>query len=107
MSLDNLKVVDAVGTEAEGGTIVLSIIDGWDWVDEQRHLRALQEKLNAYFSFVESGQIYEAYPEADGRPLRIDVVSKFSMPKAALVFLEKASSVAGQLNMTVAHRIAG
>jgi hypothetical protein len=72
-----------------------------------RHLHALQEKLKAYFVFVESGQIYEAYPEADGKPLRIDVVGKFSMPQAALSFLEKASAVAAQLNMTVAHRIVG
>lgn len=107
MSLDNLEVVDAVGTEAEDGAVVLSIIDGWDWVDEQHHLHALQEKINAYFGFVESGQIYEAYPEAKGRPLRIDIISKFSVPQVGLAFLEKASAVAAQLNMTVAHRIPG
>ncbi|WP_131857353.1 DUF6572 domain-containing protein [Bosea sp. BK604] len=107
MGLDNLKVVDVVGTETDDGTVVLSIIDCWDWVDEPRHLRALQEKLNAYFGFVESRQLYEAYPDAAGRPLRIDVISKFSMPQAALAFLEEASAVAARLNMTVAHRIAG
>jgi len=107
MSLDNLEAVDAVGTEAEDGTVVLSIIDSWDWMDEQRHLRALQDKLNAYFGFVESGQLYEAYPNANGRPLRIDVVSKFSLPQAALTFLEKASAVAAQLKVTVTHRITG
>jgi hypothetical protein len=105
MSLDDVDVVDAVGTETGDGTVVLSIIDGWDWSDEQRHLRALQNKLNAYFGFVESGQIYEAYPEADGQPLRIDVVSKFPFPEAGLALLEKASAAAAQLNMTVAHRV--
>lgn len=105
MSLDNVEVVDAVGTETGDGTVVLSIIDGWDWGDEQRHLRALQNKLNAYFGFVESGQIYETYPEADGQPLRIDIVSKFPFPNAGLAFLEKASAVAGELNMTVTHRM--
>jgi hypothetical protein len=105
MSLDNVEVVDAVGTETEGGTVVLSIIDAWDWNDERSHLRALQDKLNAYFGFVESGQIYEAYPDADGPPLRIDIVSKFPIPEAGLAFLEKASAVAAELNMTVAHRL--
>jgi len=104
MSLDNAEIVDAVGTATEDGTVVLSIIDGWDWNNEQRHLLALQEKLNAYFGFVESGQIYEAYPEASGQALRIDVVSKFPIPEAGLAFLKKASAVAAQLNMTVAHR---
>lgn len=105
MSLDNAEVVDAVGTETEDGTVVLSIIDGWDWADERGHLRALQDKLNAYFGFVETGQIYEAYPEASGQPLRIDIVSKFPIPEAGLSFLQKASAVAAELNMTVTHRV--
>lgn len=105
MSLDNVEVVDAVGTEAEGGTIVLSIIDGWDWNDERGHLQALQSKLNAYFEFVETGQIYEAYPEASGQPLRIDIVSKFPIPEVGLSFLEKASAVASELNMIVTNRV--
>src|ERR1700681_2135590 len=69
MSLDNLEVVDAVGTEKDGGTIVLTIFDAWDWDDRREHLLALQAKLNSYFAFVESGQIYEAYPSAAGRTL--------------------------------------
>lgn len=105
MSLDNVEVVDAVGTEEHSGTIVLSIVDGWDWSNERQHLLALQEKLNAYFGFVESEQIYEAYPEANGRPLRIDIIAKHPIPKAALAFLAKASATAAQLNMTVTHRV--
>ncbi|KRQ00645.1 DUF6572 domain-containing protein [Bradyrhizobium manausense] len=104
MSLDNSEVVDAIGTEARDGTVVLSIIDGWDWDDEQRHLRALQDKFNAYFGFVESKQIYEVYPEADGKPLRIDIISRFPIPQRGLAFLEKVSAVAAQLNIAVAHR---
>jgi hypothetical protein len=57
MSLDNLEVVDVVGTERDGGTIVLTILDAWDWDDQRGHLLALRAKLNAYFGFVESGKI--------------------------------------------------
>jgi hypothetical protein len=104
MSLDNLEVVDVVGTERDGGTIVLTILDSSDWDDEERHLLALQAKLNAYFGFVESGQIYEAYPSAAGRTLRIDVISRYPVPDIALAFLEKAATVASQLNITIAHQ---
>ena len=62
MTLDNLEVVDAVGTERDGGTIVLTLFDAWDWDDQRQHLLALQAKLNAYFGFVESGQIDGVYP---------------------------------------------
>ncbi|MDR0780004.1 MAG: hypothetical protein LBF16_04825 [Pseudomonadales bacterium] len=107
MSLDSIEVVDAVGTDSESGAVVLSIIDDWDWIDERKHLLALQDKLNAYLGFVESGQIYDSYPDASGRPLRINVISKFPPPQAALIFLDKASAVAAQLNMAVAHQITG
>jgi hypothetical protein len=105
MSLDNLEVVDAVGTEIENNSIVLTIVDAWDWNDQRNHLTALQAKLNTYFSFVESGQIYESYPDAKGKALRIDIVSKFAPPDVALKFLEKASAVAAQLNLTVTQRV--
>ncbi len=105
MSLDNLEVVDAVGTEIESGAVVLTIVDSWDWQDQRSHLAALQAKLNTYFGFVESGQIYESYPDAKGKVLRIDIVSKFAQPDVALTFLEKASAVAAQLSLTVTQRV--
>lgn len=104
MSLDNLEVVDAVGTEKDSGTIVLTILDAWDWDDQRRHLLALQAKINVYLGFVESGQIYEAYPSAAGKALRIDVISRYPVPDVALTVLEKAAAVASQLNITITHR---
>jgi hypothetical protein len=104
MSLDNLEVVDTVGTERDSGTIVLTIFDAWDWDDQRRHLLALQAKLNTYFGFVESGQIYETYPAAAGKALRIDVIFRYPVPDAALSFLEKAAAVASQLSITITHR---
>ncbi len=101
MSLDNVEVVDAVGTEMDSGTIVLSILDSWDWEDPRAHLGALQSKLNAYFQFVESGQIYESYPEAVGQALRIDIVSRYPIPDTGLAFLEKIVEVASELDLTV------
>lgn len=104
MSLDDLESVDAVGTEAGGDTIVLTIIDSWDWGDERGHLLAWQGKLNAYFEFVESGQIYEDYPDAKGRSVCIDIITKYPLPSIAAAFLEKASKTAAQLNLSVTHR---
>lgn len=105
MSLENTETVDAVGTESDGSAVVLSIIDSWDWADQQAHLHALQEKLNAYFGFVESGQIYEAYPDASGKALRIDIVSRYPVPDAGLSFLEKAAAVAAELDISVTQRV--
>lgn len=105
MSLDNLEVVDAVGIELESSAVVLTIVDSWDWQDQRNHLTALQAKLNTYFGFVESGQVYDSYPDAKGKVLRIDVVSKFAPPDIAVKFLEKAGHVAAQLNITVRQQV--
>ena len=51
MGLENVSVVDAIGTEPASDCVVLSIIDSWDWSDKHEHLLALQNKLNSYFGF--------------------------------------------------------
>jgi hypothetical protein len=104
MSLNDSNVVDAVGFEQLSNTVVLNILDSSTWDDELSHLLALQTKLNSYFAFVESGQVYEAYPEAIGRPLRIDIIGREPLPPTAITFLEKASEIAAQLSMKIAFR---
>lgn len=105
MSLDNLRTVDVVGTEKDGNAVVLHILDSWDWDEPYKHLVALQDKINTYLAFVESGQIYEEYPSAKGRTLRIDILSRFPMPNAGYTFLKKASAVAAQLNIGITQRV--
>jgi len=104
MALDNVDAVDAIGTENGTSTVVLSILDSWDWNDERSHLVALQAKLNAYLGFIESGQIYQAYPASVGKLLRIDVIARDPIPNAGLELLSEANAVAAKLGVSVAHR---
>lgn len=100
-SLDNPNTVDAIGTEKTSGDIILTITDSWDWSDEQKDLLALQDKLNSYFNFIESGQIFEEYPDAKGQKLVIDVVTRFPMPESGLGLLEKANEACTDLGVKV------
>ena len=87
MALDDIGVIDAIGIENDTGKVILTIADAWDWEDVHAHLLALQTKLNVCFSFVEEGELLEVYPEASGREVAIDVVTKFPMhPKGAELF---------------------
>lgn len=104
MGLENCGVVDAVGTDINNGKIVLSILDSWDWTDERTHLESLQAKLNAYFSFVDSRQIYDDYPDAEGRSLVIDVVARFPIPESSSGFLERAATVALTVGAELTYR---
>nr|WP_211171156.1 DUF6572 domain-containing protein [Bacillus sp. DNRA2] len=40
------------------------IADHLDWENELQHLKLLQDKINAYISFIESGQVYSVYHDA-------------------------------------------
>lgn len=104
MALDKSDVVDAVGIETDTGSVVLTIADDWSWEDHKQHLLALQAKLNAYFNFVESGEILESYPHAAGRKIVIDVITRFPIPKNGVDFLGHASAAAGELGITIRSR---
>ena len=51
----------------------------------------LQEKLNDYLMFIESGEIYEKYPEAKSRTIMIRTVVLHKPTGDALRFLELAT----------------
>jgi hypothetical protein len=88
MSIDNPKIVDAVGTDKDGNGVSLTISDHLEWGD-QNHLVILQDKLNAYLDFIESGQIYEEYPSAVGSKLNVRIYFKYEPDNEALETLSK------------------
>ena len=69
MALQNARVIDRVGIEADTGHVVLTVVDEMDWSDDQRHLLALQQKLNTYLSFVERGEVFRRIAWEGGRTL--------------------------------------
>ena len=105
MSLEHIDKVDALGLDQRTRHVVLTIADSWNWNNENQHLLALQEKINAYLNFIETGQVWEAYTMDKARNLRINVVFRYSPPASALEFLEKAASVASQIEVLVSHEV--
>ena len=88
MAIEKADVVDAVGIERATGDVVLTIADSLDWdSSETEHLQMLQEKLNAYLRFIESGELHESYPDAAGRRPVISLVGRCEPSAAALRFL--------------------
>lgn len=57
----------------------------------------LQEKINAYLRFVESGELYDEYPQAADREVVISVVGQYPLSKKALAFYETVSLVVQQV----------
>lgn len=104
MSVEEHGTVDVL-TVARDGEVLLTISDhlGWNAVGE--HLFHLQEKINAYLSFVETGEIYTKCPQARSGQIVIDVVLKHAIPWEALWFFERASAVIEPSGIQLRHRV--
>lgn len=107
MTIEKLNEVDAVGIDNETGYVTLIIIDHLDWEDEVSHLRLLQEKINRYLSFWESGEVYETYPEADGRKMEIKIYVKHDLPQICIEFLERVSQIIGDEGFVLSYKVTG
>ena len=64
MSILDKNKVDGIGKSKTENKLALMIADHLDWENELQHLTLLQDKINTYISFIESGQIYSVYPDA-------------------------------------------
>jgi hypothetical protein len=91
MSINQTDTIDIISTSPDG-KVILTISDQYSW-EETRHLQMLQDKINAYLKFIESGQVIDSYPHAGGRETRIEAVFKFEPTNETTSFLEKAKSV--------------
>ena len=67
--------------------------DHLDWVESVLHQLTLQEKLNRYLAFVESGEILSSYPYAKERPVIFRVVTQHEPDPSGVEFLGRAGKV--------------
>ena len=89
MAIDEPGVVDAIGTLLDKSEVVLTISDHLEW-DDPAHLPALKAKLNRYLAFIESGEVFESYPSAKGKRLRIEIVCQYDPTPHGETFLTNA-----------------
>ncbi len=92
MSVDETNKRDCTAIDNAGTQVLLVISDHFDWSDEHEHLLMLQNKLNAYFTLIESGQLVKSVPKATGLPVTIRIVGKYPLSSDASKFLESAKS---------------
>ena len=102
MRLSDPETVDYLGIEKETGWVVLTLVDDCDWSDETRHLALLQTKLNRYFDFIDSGEVYEQLVRITGRavahatPVKISILAKHEPAGEGGRFLGSAPAPPGQ-----------
>ena len=66
-------VIDFFAHETRSDEVVLAMFEERPWDDSELQLFQLQEKFNAYVSFLLDGELAEAHPELAGKKARIEV----------------------------------
>ena len=66
-------VIDVIAQDSNTGEVVLVMNEPEPWDDSDERLLALQERFNAYVSFLLDGEMAETNPAAAGKPARIEL----------------------------------
>src|ERR687891_549459 len=70
---NRLGVIDVIGHDTKTGEVVLVMNEPEPWDDSDERLLALQERFNAYVSFLLDGEMASEHPELAGKPARIEL----------------------------------
>ena len=69
----NPAVIDLFGVEGKTGEVVLAMNEPRPWDGSDERLHQVQEKFNAYVSFLLDGEMIAAHPELKGKRARIEL----------------------------------
>jgi hypothetical protein len=95
MPVTDPKTIDMWGIPKwDNNKIILGIADHLEWGDKTEqgeHLLVLQEKINNYIAFIESGEIYTEIPGALGKSSVIRVQGKYELPEQGVLFIDRVA----------------
>lgn len=87
--LENPSLLDAFAHDTERDVLILAMFELRPWDLGELQLFQLQEKLNAYLSFVLDGEMQETFPHLQDKPVHIELRTLQEPPAEALAFIER------------------
>jgi hypothetical protein len=69
----NAAVIDLFAIDQKSGEVLLAMHEPRPWDGSDERLHEVQEKFNAYVSFLLDGEMIAAHPELAGKPARIEL----------------------------------
>lgn len=88
--IERTGMLDAFAHDTREDVLVLAMFETRPWEHGELQLFQLQEKLNAYVSFILDGEMQENFPHLLGKPVRIELRTSYEPPERALGFLSRA-----------------
>ncbi len=106
MSITDPGSIDLVATRPGTEQVRLVITDHLPWDDVQAHCLLLQEKLNTYIAFVESGEVYELSEPRVPNPAQFAIMAatQHEPPPEAEGFFEQVAQILDGIGMSLLIR---
>lgn len=104
MSVVDKDTVDGIAL-SEDKVIKLLITDHLAWEEEYEHLLILQDKINSYLAFCESGQYKEVYEDCEAESVVFEIHFLYEPTQNAYKFLEQIPAQAGELSVAIECRV--
>jgi hypothetical protein len=90
--LEKTGTLDALVHDKDNNQLILAMFELRPWNLGELQLFQLQEKLNAYLSFILDGEMEESFPHLRSTPVRIELRTLHEPSQEALGFLERVKN---------------
>jgi hypothetical protein len=84
---DRVGVIDVIAEDKKTGEVVLVMNEPNEWDGSDEQLLALQERFNAYVSFLLDGELVETHPDLACKRTRIELRCEHMPDKGVLELL--------------------
>jgi hypothetical protein len=88
--IERTGMLDAFAHDTREDVLVLAMFETRPWDHGELQLYQLQEKLNAYVSFILDGEMKDNFPHLLGKSVRIELRTSYEPSEKALGFLGRA-----------------
>ena len=101
MSIIDPTIVDSQAVTPDGQGIALLISDHLTWENEQKHLEALQDKLNSYISYLRNAQFAQYFPDMNFTYAVIDIHFLHGLTAKCQAFLKAVQQSVGEFGIQI------
>ena len=90
MGIAHPGVLDAFAYDGRRDMLILAMYETREWNSDEQQIFQLQEKLNAYASFILDGEMSESFPQYRDKKVEIQLRTRHKPDPLALGLLQQA-----------------
>jgi hypothetical protein len=102
MQTDPAAIADEIRLDQAAGELLLILRVAENWNDAALH--TLQERINHCLVYLQSGQVFTAWPSATACELVIEIDSAHAPTAQALAFLEQATAIISDAGLVLRYQ---